>query len=64
MKNETVQVTDTNVKIHHDLRTDIGKQIEWVAAGGTVRIHEEQDRIGNDGTSPTAGYFAHHCHPS
>lgn len=45
MKNETVQVTDTNVKIHHDLRTDIGKQIEWVAADGTVRTPEEQDRI-------------------
>lgn len=40
-----MQVTNTSVKIDHDLQTNSGQQIQWVRPDGTVRIPEEQDRI-------------------
>lgn len=44
MKKETCCVTDTTVKISHDLRSDRGRQIQWVAADGTVRIPNGTDK--------------------
>ena len=44
MKFKSIRVTDRKASIDHDLRTDSGKQIEWVADDGAVRTPEEQDR--------------------
>lgn len=41
MENNKIFVSDTHAEIDHELRRDDGKQIEWVAPDGTVRIPEE-----------------------
>lgn len=42
MKQETIHVSDVHAGIDHELRWDGGRQIQWVAPDGSVRIPEER----------------------